>query len=165
MNEHELRAPLDDEKASMTIEERSAWIYGIVAVTTTATYFAIVIPRVIDDGAAQASWVTPMLWCLGVSIGATIVLSILGAIGSAIGLAARGVEPEVELSSDQRDLDIKRHADRRAYGALGFGMAGTLVLAMLHVDTFWIGSWILLLGTVGAIIETATKIRAYRRGF
>jgi len=40
-----------------------------------------------------------------------------------------------------------------------------LVLAMTGADLFWIGNLVFLAGTVGGLVETITKIVAYRRGF
>ena len=105
-----------------------------------------------------------MLWTLGFSIVGTIIGSIVGAVGGAVGLAARGIDPKGQLEGDQRDKDIKRHGDRRAAWAARGAMFGVLVLAMIGADLFWIGNLVFLAGAVGGIVETTTKIRAYRRG-
>ena len=44
-------------------------------------------------------------------------------------------------------------------------MLVVLVLAMIGADLFWIGNTVFVPGTVGAILETITKLVAYRRGF
>ncbi|MCB2412053.1 hypothetical protein LGT39_04220 [Demequina sp. TTPB684] len=162
---HELRAPGDDDPVVMTAEERSVWVYLVVVTITSVTYFAIVIPRAITQPIEDVSWITPMLWTLGFSIVGTIVGSIVGAIGGAVGLAARGINPEGQLEGDLRDKDIKRLGDRRAAATSGAAMFGVLVLAMIGADLFWIGNLVFLAGTVGAYVETLTKIAAYRRGF
>lgn len=162
---HELRQPGDDDPIVMTAEERSVWVYLAVVVITSTAYFAVVIPRAVSQPIEDVSWVTPMLWTLGFSIVGTIVGSIVGAIGGAIGLAVRGIEPEGLLEGDMRDKEIKYYGDRRAAAGSAGAMFGVLVLAMIGADLFWIGNLVFLAGTVGVLVETTTKIRAYRRGF
>ena len=156
---------LDDDRAPMTLDERAVWVYLAVLIATTALYLAIVVPRALSTPIEQVEWVTPMIWSLGLSIGATIVGSILVAIGSAVSLAAKGRKPQVELSSDARDKDIKRLGNRSTQGAIGAGLFAALVLAMIDADTFWIGNAVWIAGVVGGLVETTVKIRAYRRGF
>ena len=162
---HELRQPEDDDPVIMTAEQRSVWVYlAVVAITSTA-YFAVVVPRALSQPIEDVSWITPMLWAIGVSIVGTIVGSIFGSIGGAIGLAIRGIEPKGQLEGDLRDKDIKRLGDRRSALVSGGAMFGVLVLAMIGADLFWIGNFVFLAGTVGAFVEGVTKILAYRRGF
>lgn len=149
----------------MTAEERSVWVYLAVVCITSTVYFAVVIPRALSQPIAEVSWITPMLWTLGFSIVGTIVGSIVGAIGGAIGLAARGIDPKGQLEGDLRDKDIKRLGDRRGAAISGGALFGVLVLAMIGADLFWIGNLVFVAGTIGAFVETFTKIRAYRAGF
>lgn len=162
---HRARGATDDERPTMTTDERSVWAYLFAVVITSTTYFAVIASRLRDSAPAEVSWVAPMLWALGLSIAGTIVGTILVTIGSAIASTVRGKEPDVEQGSDERDRDIKRYGDRKTYGVLAVAMGGALALAMIDADTFWIGNYLFLLGTIGAIIETTVKIRAYRRGF
>ncbi len=162
---HEMRAPGDDDPVVMTAEERSVWVYLAVVIITSTVYLAVVIPRALSQPIEDVSWITPMLWTLGFSIVGTIVGSIVGAIGGAIGLAIRGIDPKGQLEGDMRDKDIKRLGDRRGAVISGGAMFGVLVLAMIGADLFWIGNLVFLAGTVGAFVETVTKIRAYRAGF
>ncbi len=162
---HELRPAGDDDPIVMTADERSVWVYLAVVVITSTAYFAVVIPRAVSQPIEDVSWITPMLWALGFSIVGTIIGSIVGAIGGAVGLAIRGIEPKGQLEGDMRDKDIKRLGDRRAAAVSGAAMFGVLVLAMTGADLFWIGNLVFLAGTVGAFVETITKIRAYRGGF
>lgn len=161
---HELRAPGDDDPAVMTAEERSVWVYLAIVVLTSGAYYGVVIPRLISQPVEDVSWITPMLWALGFSIVGTIVGSIVGAVGGAIGLAIRGINPEGQLEGDLRDRDIKHLGSRRAAGVSGAAMFVVLVLAMIGADAFWIGNAVYLAGTVGALVETVTKIRAYHGG-
>lgn len=162
---HELRKPGDDDPVVMTVEERSAWVYLALVLITSGAYFGVVIPRLLSQPVEDVSWITPMLWALGVSIAGTIVGSIVGAIGGAIGLAIRGINPEGQLESDARDKEITALGNRRSSAAASAGMFAVLVLAMIGADLFWIGNAVFVAGTVGALLDTFTKLRAYRRGF
>lgn len=161
---HELRQAGDDDPIVMTADERSVWVYLAVAVITSTAYLAVVIPRALSQPIEDVSWITPMLWTLGFSVGGTIIGSIVGSIGGAVGLAIRGIDPKGQLEGDMRDEDIKRIGDRRAAWATSGGMFAVLVLAMIGADLFWIGNTVFLAGTVGALLETISKLVAYRRG-
>ena len=165
MSRPELRAPEDDDRAPMTVEERAVWVYLAVFLATSIGYAAVVVPRVMDQPIEDVAWVEPMLWAIGLSIAGTIVGSILAAIGAAIGLAVRGRDPNIELGSDERDKAIERLGNRATYGVISAGMLAVLVLAMLDVDSFWIGNTAYAAGFIGAAVEAVVKIRAYRRGF
>jgi hypothetical protein len=162
---HELRQPEDDDPVIMTVDQRSVWVYLAVVTITSTAYFAVVIPRALNQPIEDVSWIAPMLWAIGVSIVGTIVGSIFGSIGGAIGLAIRGIEPKGQLEGDLRDKDIKKLGDRRSALVSGGAMFGVLVLAMIGANLFWIGNLVFLAGTVGAFVEGVTKILAYRRGF
>ena len=162
---HELRASQDDDRAPMTLDERAVWTYLIVLVLTSGAYAAVVIPRALATPIEDVEWVVPMLWAIGLCIVGTVLGAIAGAIGSAVGQAARGRDPEVEHGSDERDKEIERLGDRKTQGIIGAGMLAALILAMVDADTFWIGNALFATGTVAGLVETAVKIRAYRRGF
>lgn len=157
--------PADDEKLTMTMEERGAWVFLVCNIAAASTYAAVVVPRAFEGPIAEVSWVVPMLWAIGAQIVGTIVGSIVAAIGSAVGLAARGRDPQVEMGSDERDKEIERYGSRKSQGILGVGTAVALALAMLDADAFWIGNAIFAFGVVSGVVEAVVKIRAYRRGF
>lgn len=162
---HTLRPMGDDDPIPMSQEERSVWIYlGAVAVTFV-TYLIIIVPRVLSTPIAEVSWKAPLIAVLVASIVLTILGSIVGAIGGAIGLAVRGIDPSDQMGSDARDAEISRRGFIRGALASSVGLLAVLTLAMLEVDHFWIANAVYLAGTVGAVIETTVKIRAYREGF
>lgn len=162
---HTLRPAGDDDPVVMTAEERSVWVYLTAVVGTFIVYLAIMVPRLLSQPLDQVSWKAPLIGVLIASIISTIVGSILGAIGGAIGLAIRGIDPTGQLDSDARDKDIARLGSLRGAGAAGVGLFSALVLALFEVDHIWIANAVFLAGTAGALVETTTKIRAYRRGF
>ncbi|WP_230687317.1 hypothetical protein [Catellatospora vulcania] len=145
----------DDDRVPTTFEERNTWWMAVLVPVTTLAYFAVVVPRLWRQPAAEIAWVTPMLW----AIGATIVGSILGSIVSA--MLARDNHTE----TDVRDRQIVRHGDRIAQAVLGVGAGAVLVLAMVRADQFWIGNVLFLLGAVGTTWGAVAKIRAYRGAF
>ncbi len=159
------RALEDDERGPMTTEERTVWVYLVAVILTSGTYFAVILSRLRETPASEISWVVPLLWAMGLSIAGTIVGTILATIAAAIGQGVRGRSTEIDHGVDERDKEIKRYGSRKTQGVISVGLAGALALAMIDADTFWIGNFLFLIGTIGAIVETTVKIRAYRRGF
>ena len=146
--------------AAMTFAERNTWVSAFVLPATSLAYFAVVLPRLRDEPAADVSWVVPMLWAIGASIVGTILGTILLSIAS--GMVNRGV---LEAKADVRDRQIHRYGDRIAQAITGFGAGAVLVLVMFEVDHFWIGNLLFLLGSIGATWGAIAKIRAYRGAF
>lgn len=157
---------MDDEDRNdvpMTADERTAWAYLVTVVVTSGCYLALMAVRLLDQPVEAISWVGPMLWTLGASItgtvGATVMATVAGASRCAPGTDGGAV------TSDVRDLEIKGRGDRASMGVLAAGFGVALILTMIDADTFWIGNELFLFGTAGAVVETTTKIRLYRRGF
>jgi hypothetical protein len=124
-----------------------------------------VTPQVWSKPIDEVDWVAPLLWALGISIVTVIIGSIIAGVGGAIGLTVRGRNVGSELGTDSRDKHIARHARLRTYWVSSVLAMGALILAMLDVDTFWIGTFVFVMATIGAIAEAVVRIRAYRRGF
>lgn len=160
-----LRPAGDNDPVVMTAEERSVWVYLIAVVATFIVYLAIMVPRLLSQPLDEVSWKAPLIGVMIASVISTILGSILGAIGGAIGLAIRGIDPTGQLESDARDKDIARLGALRGAGAASAGLLAALVLALFEVDHIWIANAVFVAGTVGALVETTTKIRAYRGGF
>jgi hypothetical protein len=148
----------DDTRMTMTLDERSTWAYGILMPLTTIAYFAVVLPQLSSGGPSQVQWQVPMLIAVAVIILGTIVGTIISAIVS--GIISRGVD--TEFGSDIRDKEIDRHGNRIAEVVTGLGMAVVIVLAMLDVDTFWIGTAAFSIGAAGATWGAVVKLRLYR---
>jgi len=161
----ESHRPSDEEPTVMGMEERSAWVQVFAFAITTGAYLVVVLPEVSSKPIDDVDWVVPLLWALGISILTVIIGSIIAGVGGAIGLTKRGLNVDSELASDSRDKDIARHARLRTYWVMPVLAMGALILAMLDVDTFWIGTFIFVIATIGAIADAVVRIRAYRRGF
>jgi len=167
---------LDEPREPMTYGERNVWSSAIAIAIAGAFYLAVIIPRAFEGPIREVSWVTPMLWAIGISIIGTIVLSILGAIGSEIGgaigasvrsaLTGRTVERETPLhTEDVRDKEISAYGERVTMMGMGFAMLVALILAMLDANTFWIGTAMFVIGSMASLVGAGAKIHAYRRGF
>jgi hypothetical protein len=149
----------DDLPVPMVAEERAAWAYLMTVVVTTGGYLAVMLPRLLTTPVEQISWVGPLLWTLGLSMVGNIVVTMV------LAMASRAGCPDGEVTADVRDREIGRRGGSALMVALSAGFVGALGLAMLDADTFWIGNLLFLCGAAGAVAETTTKIRLYRRGF
>ena len=165
MNVHEDRRAVDDEShVPMSGEEKIAWVYGVVVLVTSGTYFVWLATQLAAHPVEDIAWEIPLLITLGASIVLTIVGTILGAIGGAVWQGIWGRFEEPDFTTDERDRAIKELGNRRMFAGMTAGVIGTLALAMLDVDTLWIGNWVFLACSIGALAEVVSKIRAYRRG-
>jgi hypothetical protein len=139
----------------VTHEEKRAWIIAVLAVAMYAAYLAVVLYRSADTPVAEVSYVSPLLWTVGISIAASIVLSIAVSIGA----------PKDASRRDQRDREIHRFGEYAGQSFVVIGGVAALGLALAEVDQFWIANVIFAGFTLSAIVGSAAKIAAYRWGF
>ncbi|MEU2155369.1 hypothetical protein ABZ532_10185 [Streptomyces sp. NPDC019396] len=139
----------------MAIEERRAWILGVVAIAAYSVYLAVVLGRAEQTPLADVEYVPALLWTVGGSIVASIALS----IGAAL------VSPREARTKDQRDREIHRFGEYTGQSFLALGAVAALILAMAEVDQFWIANTIYLAFVLSAVLGSMAKIAAYRRGF
>ncbi len=151
----------DDERMTKTLDERSVWAYAIVGPLATLTYFVVVLSQLAQRPPAEIQWQVPMLIAIGVIMLGTILGTILSAIATAIATGGR----ETEFGSDIRDKQINRYGQRATEIVSGLALGAVLVLAMLDLDTFWIGNAAFAMGAVGGLWGAIVKIRAYGRSF
>ena len=157
-----LHAPGDDDPVPMTTEERSTWAYLAAVVLTAAGYSAVVVPQALAGPVGEVRWQVPLLVAIGVSVSLTVLGTVLGVAVSGARRARRGLDPRLDLGTDERDRAI---GDRRTGVVSGAALIVVLALAMVDAPSFWIGNAVYAFGVLGAVLETATKIRAYRRGW
>ena len=139
----------------MSYEEKGTWIYLVVAVVGYTVYLSLVLPQVVGGTAiADVDYVPVMLWTIGGAIVVTIVLRILVEI----------VFPSESTKGDVRDKEIDRLGTRVGSSFVVIGALGALVLAMLEADWFWIANVIYLCFVLSALLESITRLVAYRRG-
>jgi hypothetical protein len=105
----------DIEEAEMPFEEKFTWVNAVMMACVATVYFATVLPQARTAPVAQIAYQTPLL----VAIGALIVLSILGAIATAITSAIwgeiTGSGSEDVGRNDERDADIHRRGELVGY--------------------------------------------------
>lgn len=139
----------------MAIEEKRAWIMGVVSVVAYAVYLIIVLGRAGDTSLAEVSYVSAMLWSIGAAIVVSIVLNIVAAIAG----------PKDATLKDQRDREISRFGDHVGQSFVVIGAVSALLLAMAEADYFWIANAVYLAFVLSAVLGSVAKIFAYRGGF
>jgi hypothetical protein len=137
----------------VTHEEKRAWILGIAAMVSYAVYLAVVLGRAGGRPLAEVPYVAALLWAVGASIVVSIVASILAAVISRDG------------EKDQRDREIGRFGEYVGHSFVVLGAVAALLLAMAEAPHFWIANAVYLAFTLSAILGSAARIFAYRRGF
>lgn len=139
----------------MSFEEKNVWIFAVVTVGAFGTYVVTILGRAQGTPLTEVPYVGAMLW----TIGGAIAAAILGRIVVAIAW------PRDADKSDQRDKEINRFGDYVGQSFVGVGAVAALVLAMAEADYFWIANAVYLAFVLSALLGSAAKIVAYRRGF
>ncbi|RSM41466.1 hypothetical protein DMA12_24410 [Amycolatopsis balhimycina DSM 5908] len=134
-------------------EEKRAWILGVAAIVSYAAYLVVILGRAGERPLAEVPYVATLLWTVGASIVASIVLSILAAVISKDG------------GKDQRDREIGRFGEYVGHSFVVIGAVAALLLAMARAPHFWIANAVYLAFTLSAILGSIARIFAYRRGF
>lgn len=155
-----------NKEAVMPFEEKITWVNAVVSAAVAAVYIALVLKRMESVPVDQVSYQGPLL----IAIGSVIVMSILGAIlvavAGSVSARIKGDGSEAEVNrSDQRDTEINRRGELVGYYVSSGGALGALALAMLRYDPFWIANALYLSFVAGALVSSASKLIAYRRGF
>jgi hypothetical protein len=138
----------------MSWEEKRNWVFLVVTTVTYVAYVAIIVVRAQDTLLTEVPYAWPMLGSIAAWIVATIVGSIFAAIAA----------PGEAGKKDERDTSIHRYGEVIGYTVFSASIFGALGLTMAEVAHFWIGNAIYLSGVLAALITTAVKLGAYRRG-
>jgi hypothetical protein len=139
----------------MSYEEKGTWVYLVIAVVGYTVYLLLVLPQLVGGVPVEdVDYVPVMLWTIGGAIVVTIVLRILVEI----------VFPSESTKGDVRDRDIDRLGTRVGSSFVVIGALGALVLSMLEAEWFWIANVIYLCFVLSALLESITRLVAYRRG-
>ncbi|EAR26272.1 hypothetical protein A20C1_10334 [marine actinobacterium PHSC20C1] len=142
----------------MVYEERNKWSALIVTLITTIVYVFVVLKAANGGPLTAVEWWPIMAWTIGVSIVATIVISVLW------GIIAGIFDPDGVGTSDQRDRDISRMGDRVGQSFIVIGGLGVIVLSAFDANTFWIANTMFLGFALSAIVGGVASVIAYRRG-
>lgn len=152
----------------MPFKEKFTWISLVVFLVVPGAYFARVLTQAAGAGIAVAgiAYHTPMFIAISVSILLTIVGAILMGIGTGIAIEITGNGSTADIGrDDERDHDIDVRGQIAGSYAAAVGMVGTLALAMLRFDQFWIANAVYLSFVASSITAAIAKLVAYRRGF
>jgi amino acid transporter len=138
----------------MSFEEKSTWVQGALAVVTYGIYLGVVLGQARVTELTDVDYVPPLLWTIGASIVASIIVHIVVAMFS----------PRDADKKDTRDRQIYRRGEYVGHTFVIAGALGALILAMLQVDQFWIANVIYLCFVLSTILATIAKVYFYRRG-
>lgn len=139
----------------MALEEKSAWIMGLVAIATYGLYVWALFTAAEGGPINTPSYKAGMITTIGIGILTNIVLSIIVGIFS----------PRKDRKKDNRDREIYRFGEYVGHFLLIAGGIGALILAMLEVDQFWIANEIYLAFVLATVLASVMKIIGYRAGF
>lgn len=142
----------------MVYEERNVWATLIVTVLMVPSYIIVTLQQADGGPLTSVDWLPIMLWAIGLSIVAAIVLSILW------GIAAGLRDPKGATTSDIRDRDIERMGGRVEHSFLVIAGLGVIALCAVGADVFWIANAMFLGFAVSAFIGGVARVIAYRRG-
>jgi drug/metabolite transporter (DMT)-like permease len=145
--------------AAVSSEERGQWVYIVAIALTYVAYIVIILGRAAQAPPAEVDYAPTML----LAIGAGIALAIVGRI--VLEIAAQVREPDAGHDPDVRDRDIGRFGEYVAGTVLGVGMIVPFALTLAEFEYFWIANAMYLAFVVAALVGTAVKLVAYRRGF
>lgn len=139
----------------MNYEEKGVWVYLVVVLATYGTYAGIVLSQLGSTPLTEIDYAGPLLWSIGASIVAAIVLRIVVEI----------VSPSDKQRADSRDKEITRRGELIGMGGLVAGALGGMALALVQAEYFWIANAIYLGFVLSALTASVAKIVLYRRGF
>ncbi|WP_375385209.1 hypothetical protein [uncultured Microbacterium sp.] len=142
----------------MVYEERNVWTGLVVTVIAMTAYVIIVLQAAGGRPLTEVVWWPIMLWTIGLSIVASIVISILW------GIFAGMRDPDGVGKSDQRDRDIARMGGRVGQAFLVIAGLGVMVLCAFEADWFWIANTMFFGFALSAFVGGIASVIAYRRG-
>jgi MFS family permease len=142
----------------MVYEERNTWVGLIVSAIAMTVYVIVVLQQAGDGPLTEVVWWPIMLWTIGLSIVASIVVSILW------GILAGMRDRDGVGKSDQRDRDIAHMGGRVGQAFLVIAGLGVLVLCAFEADWFWIANTMYFGFALSAFVGGVASVIAYRRG-
>lgn len=142
----------------MVYQERNTWVQLIVSAIGMGVYVIVILALAEGGRLIDVVWWPVMLWTVGASIVASIVLSILW------GIVAGARDPAGVGRSDIRDRDIARMSARVGQSFLVIAGLGVLVLCALEADWFWIANTMYFGFALSAFVGGVAGVIAYRRG-
>ena len=142
----------------MSFKEQGEWVALAGIGGTFAAYLAVVLGRAGGAPVADVSYLSAMLWAIGLGIALTVV----GHIAVVVATARPG-EPD-RTRVDARDRDINRSGEHVGGVVLAAAMVVPFSLAMAEVDPFWIANAMYAAFVLATLVGTSVKLVGYRRG-
>ncbi len=140
----------------MSLEEKRAWIMLVVTICAYTAYVSVILGRAAGGAPlAEVRYAATLLGSIGGAILASVVLHIAASIAS-----PRGADRK-----DQRDREIHHFGEYIGQSFVILGSTAALGMAMAELPHFWIANTIYLAFVLSAILGSAAKLVAYRRGF
>ena len=138
----------DMEVDAVSYDEKNSWVFLVTAVLGYAAY--LILLAVFGPGA----YVPLLLSTLGAAIAINIVASIVIRI-------ANGQDRD---KRDQRDREVYAFGERMGGSFVVIGGVAALVLALFEAPWFWIANAVYLAFVLSAVVGSAARLVAYRRG-
>ena len=149
----------------MPYEEKSIWVGLLATLLTAGGYVVVVLGQLGTTPAADLAYQRPLIIAVVASIVITVVGMIVVSVATAVGVAARGGDPDAPIDvSDERDRSIGRRGELIELYVASVGIVAALVITMLEWDYVWIASLLYLSMAVGTAVGAIVKLVSYHRG-
>jgi hypothetical protein len=142
----------------MSYEERGTWVYLVVSAGVYVAYAAIVLSQAADP-ITETPYQVPLLWSIGASIVAAMILRML------VEIAAGSVRGTGDQRADTRDREIDRLGTLRTWLVLAVTALAAMLMALAEWPHFWIANLLYFGFVLQAVSSAIVKLVAYRRGF
>jgi hypothetical protein len=130
----------------MSYEEKGTWVYLVTSAGAYGVYLVIVLGRLASTPVAEVPYGWVLLWT---TLGRTLVET---------------ARPSDSRRADVRDKEISRFGEYASRWFIVAGAAAALLMALAKWDYFWIANVIYLGFVLWAVVGSAIKLVAYRRG-
>ena len=138
----------------MSYEEKGTWVYLVTSAAAYMVYLVVVLGRLASTPVAEVSYV-PIL------LGTCLASMVAAAVGRTLVETAR---PSDSRQRDVRDKEIYRFGEYTSRWFVIGAAAAAFFMALAKVDYFWIANVIYLGFVLWAVVGSAVKLVAYRRG-
>jgi hypothetical protein len=150
----------------VSFEEKITWVNALVTIVVAGWYTANVVPRVASVPVSEIAYQRPILVAVGVMVVLTIAGAIVTAIGTAIAAEVTGHGSVDDIDrKDERDVRIAQRGDLAGYYVSSALMIGVLALTLMEAEHFWIANALFGALLAGGLASATAKLVAYRRGF
>ncbi len=139
----------------MSFKEKSAWIMLVISSAAYFVYLSTIFSRAGAVPLAEVSYVSTLLWTIGLVILASIWFHMMVAMHN----------PKEANQADERDKEIHRHGEYVGQWVVVAGAMAAMLMSLVEMEHFWIANIVYLAFVISSVVGSAIKIVAYRRGF